>query len=191
MDLAQTIAPKSDQMDYEDLLSGARVFTIKEVRRGPSADQPVEIVLEEFERPWRPAKSMRRLLVAAWGPDAAQFVGRRVRLFGDPTVRFGGIEVGGIRVSHLSHIEEPLTVALMARRGQRTPTLVRPLDEPQGVEEIPDEVIADWVATILDTASMTELQRTWADANTQGVAHDPRVIAAKDTRKAQLTEEGQ
>ena len=176
-------------MDYEDLIPGPRVFTITGVRKGPSADQPVQIDLEEFDRPWRPAKSMRRLLIAAWGADASQYVGRKVRLFGDPSVKFGGIEVGGIRVSHLSHIEKTLTVALMARRGQRTPTVVQPLDAPAAPEPLSDDVAGDWVATIQAAESLGELQTVWKDANKQGVATDPRLIDAKDERKAELTGE--
>jgi hypothetical protein len=33
-DMTESIAPKSDQLNAEDLLSGPRTFTIKEVRKG-------------------------------------------------------------------------------------------------------------------------------------------------------------
>lgn len=186
MDISDTVAPKSDQMDYEDTLSGPRTYTIKDVRRGPSADQPVQIDLEEFDRPWRPAKSMRRLLIAAWGADAAQYIGRKVRLYGDPEVKFGGIAVGGIRISHLSHIDKTLTVALMATRGKRTPTVVHPLDTQPEPVAVSDDVAGDWVATINAAESLQELQTIWRDADKQGVARDPRVQEAKDERKAEL-----
>ena len=77
MDLTDTIAPTSDQLDAVDLLSGPRTFTIKGVSKG-NAEQPVNIVLFGFPRPWRPGKSMRRVLVACWGPDASKYAGRRV-----------------------------------------------------------------------------------------------------------------
>ena len=96
MDLSETIAPTSDQLDAVDLLTGPRTFTIEQVSKG-NAEQPVNIKLAEFPRPWRPGKSMRRVLVATWGPDGASYVGRRLTLWCDPTGRFGGAEVGGGR----------------------------------------------------------------------------------------------
>lgn len=128
MDLSDTIAPTSDQLDAVDLLGGPRTFTIQKVSAG-NAEQPVNIKLDEFPRVWRPGKSMRRVLVACWGPDAATYVGRRVTLFCDTSVRFGGQEVGGTRISHLSHIDKPVKVALLVTRGKSAMYVVQPLVE--------------------------------------------------------------
>ena len=73
---------------------------------------------------------MRRILVAAWGPDGAAYVGHRMTLYRDPEVTFGGQSVGGIRVSHLSHIESRLSVALSVTRGKRQKFVVDPLPMP-------------------------------------------------------------
>jgi hypothetical protein len=52
-------------------------------------------------------------------------------LYRDPAVRFGGMDVGGIRVSHLSHIDKPMTLVLAVSKGKRAPYVVKPLaDEP-------------------------------------------------------------
>jgi hypothetical protein len=128
MDLSDTIAPNSDQLDAVDLLAGPRTFTIKRVSAG-NAEQPVNIDLAEFPRVWRPGKSMRRVLVACWGPDAATYVGRRVTLYCDPTVRFGGQEIGGTRISHLSHLERKKQVPLLVSRGKSAIFVVQPLAE--------------------------------------------------------------
>lgn len=128
MDISDTIAPTSDQLDAVDLLSGPRTFTITKVSRG-SAEQPVQIHLAEFPRPWRPGKSMRRVLVAAWGPDASVYVGRKVRLYCDPNVKFGGERVGGTRISHMSHLKERLSVPLLISRGKSAMWTVEPLTE--------------------------------------------------------------
>ena len=132
MDLTDTIAPRSDQLNAEDLLSGPRTVTITDVHQGASTEQPVDIVTAEFGtgRPWKPSKTVRRILVAAWGPEASAYVGRRATIYRDPDVKFGGMAVGGIRVSHLSHIDRPLTVALTVTRGKRAPFVVKPLTEP-------------------------------------------------------------
>jgi len=55
-------------------------------------------------------------------------------LFGDPTVKFGGQVVGGIKISHLSHIDKRLTLSLTASKGKRAPFTVEPLaDAPERV----------------------------------------------------------
>jgi hypothetical protein len=70
-DLTESIVPKSDQLNAEDLLTGPRTFTITEVRKG-SLEQPVDIHLAEFPgRPFRPSKTVRRILVAAGRTSAA------------------------------------------------------------------------------------------------------------------------
>jgi hypothetical protein len=136
MDLTESIAPKSDQLNAEDLLTGPRTFTVEKVTKG-SAEQPVDIHLVEFPgRPFRPSKTVRRILVNAWGPDANAYAGRRMTLYRDPAVKFGGAEVGGIRVSHLSGIDKPLSVSLTVTRGKRSAFKVLPLTDapaPKGV----------------------------------------------------------
>ncbi len=128
MDISDTLAPTSDQLDAVDLLGGPQTFTVAGVSRG-SSEQPVNIDLAEFPRPWRPGKSMRRVLVACWGPDAAAYVGRRVTLWCDPAVRFGGQEVGGVRITHLSGLDKTRRVPLLVSRGKSAMYRVDPLTE--------------------------------------------------------------
>lgn len=159
MDMTDSIAPNSDQMDYEDLLVGERTFTVREVRKGPSADQPVEILLEDFPRPWRPAKTMRRVLVAAWGKNAAEYAGKRLVLFGDPTVLWAGKPVGGIRIKALSHIDKPITLALTVTRGKRAPFTIQPLTSPASTtSQLTD-------AQIAACESIDELRAMWRTAS--------------------------
>lgn len=130
MDMTESIAPKSDQLNAEDLLTGPRTFTIAEVKKG-SAEQPVDVHLVEFPgRPFKPSKTVRRIMVAAWGPDAAAYAGHKMTLYRDPAVRFGGQDVGGIRVSHMTGIEKRLTIALTVSKGKRAPYVVEPLTAP-------------------------------------------------------------
>ncbi|MFD6400701.1 hypothetical protein [Nocardia sp. NPDC060249] len=148
--LAETIIPKSDQLNAEDVLSGPRTVTVERVNEG-SAEQPVNIHLVEFPgRPFRPSKTVRRILVAAWGAEAAAYVGRRMTIYRDPAVKFGGQEVGGIRISHLSHIDKRLTLALTVTRGKRAPYVVEPL--PAGPPPITDAQ-AQEMATNIETAA--------------------------------------
>lgn len=127
MDISSSTAPRSDQQNYDDYVAGPKTVTVAEVRQG-SAEQPVEIHLVEFPgRPYKPSKSMRRVLVAAWGAEASEYTGRKIRLYGDPEVTFGRDKVGGIKIAALSNIDKPLSIALTVTRGKRAPFTVQPI----------------------------------------------------------------
>ena len=67
MDLSDSIAPRSDQWNADDLIAGPVTVTIADAKPG-AAEQPVDILLVETpKRAYRPSKSMRRVIVAAWG----------------------------------------------------------------------------------------------------------------------------
>ena len=118
-DLTNTIVAKSDQLNADDLLTGPIDITVTEVRGGNS-EQPVIIhYADDAGHPFKPCKTMRRVLVAAWGKNGHDWKGRSMRLFNEPTVKFGGVEVGGIRISHLSHIENDLSLALNITKGKK------------------------------------------------------------------------
>lgn len=144
MDITETLAPKSDQMDAVDLLGGPMTFTIVEVTKGASDEQPIQVRLAEFARPWRPSKGMRRVLAACWTPHANEWTGRRLTLFCDPTVRFGGAEVGGIRISHMSDLTGPKKVPLLITKGKSAMYTVAPLKEeaPRGLSPAQSQRIA-------------------------------------------------
>ena len=82
-------------------------------------------------KPYKPCKSMRRVMVNAWGDDGSQYIGRSMTLYRDPKVSFGGMAVGGIRISHLSHIQHDVTMALTSTRSKRLPYTVKRLEQVQ------------------------------------------------------------
>ena len=104
-------------------------MTIKVTKVSLAAgDQPVILNYENDNgRPYKPCKSMRRVLVNVWGPDGNAFIGRSMTLYCDEKVQFGGLAVGGIRISHMSHIDAPVTMALTATRATRKPFTIKPL----------------------------------------------------------------
>lgn len=201
MDLTETIVPKSDQLNAEDLLLGPRTFTVAEVKKG-SAEQPVDIHLVEFPgRPFRPSKTVRRILVNAWGPEASAYVGRRMTLYRDPAVKFGGMDVGGIRVSHLSHIDRPLSVALTVSRGKRQPYTVQPLPktdaEAEGISAPATNghepaSVSPWSVAVDAASTEDELRAVWdrfaGDLDRGGRA---ALTQAMTARRSELTEEVQ
>jgi hypothetical protein len=128
MDLSQTIIPKSDQLNFEDVQSSSITAAIKSVRAG-SKDQPVFIDLEGFDgRPYKPSKSMRRVLIGGWGNDGHSWVGKSLTLIGDPSVKYGGVAVGGIKVKAMSHVEGNFSLMLTTSRGKRTEHMVEKLN---------------------------------------------------------------
>ena len=108
--LTDTLKPKSDQLNADDLITGPINVTITGVRRG-SNEQPVIIDVVGL-MPFKPCKTVRRILVTAWGENGNNWVGKSMTLFCDPTVKFGGVALGGIRVSHLSDINGPMNMML-------------------------------------------------------------------------------
>ena len=127
MNITDTIDPKVDQLTADHLIGRTMTIRITAVRL-TSSEQPCEIAYEgDAGLPYRPGKSMRRVLVHVWGGDVNEYVGRSMRLYRDDDVQFGGLKVGGIRISHMSHIDEPKTLALTAKKGSKKAHKVLPL----------------------------------------------------------------
>jgi hypothetical protein len=122
--LRDTIVPKSDQINYDDLANGIkRRVKVVSLKRGGD-DQPVRVVIEDAAtgeklRDYVPCKSMRRILIAAWGDKGSDWTGKVMELYGDPSVTWAGEAIGGLRISAVSGITKPLTIALSVTRGKR------------------------------------------------------------------------
>jgi hypothetical protein len=127
MDLTESIIPRSDQINADDLIAGPITYTVREVVKG-AAEQPFDFLLVETDRAYRPSKTMRRVIVGAWGPEAANYAGRRLTLYREPSIKYGGQTVGGIRISHMSHISGPVEVMAQTARGKRETFTVQPIE---------------------------------------------------------------
>lgn len=166
-----TAEPRSDQLNAEDLLGGPQVVTIKGIIPG-KAEQKYDIQLVNETRVWRPPLTVLRLLIAAWGNDAGAWIGRRAELYRDGSITFGGDQVGGIRVSRLSHLPDnkPLTVQLTVSRGKRAAHTVNPLPD-----DTPATVTADQIAASNDRDQLRHWWHT-ADDDTKNLI-EARVAA--------------
>jgi hypothetical protein len=162
-DMAPTITPKSDQLNADDLLAGPRTITIREVKIAPGTEQPVGVFFDgDGNKPYLPCKSMRRVMVAVWGPDASAYAGRSMTIYRDPTVTWGGLEVGGIRISHMSHIDKTMVIVLTATKKARKPFTVEPLvmkEKPAGQpKETPQQTPEEWTAELIAQLQATETE---------------------------------
>ena len=128
MDISSTLVSNSTQLDNVDLMAGPRDFTITDVKVNDS-DQPLAISLAEYERPWKPGVTMRRLLAAMWGAESDSWIDHRVRLYRDEKVTFGPQATGGTRISHASHIDKTVKVTLPTSKGKFGEFTVQPLTE--------------------------------------------------------------
>jgi hypothetical protein len=153
MDITDSLAPTSDQLDAIDLMTGPRTFTVEKVTKN-NAEQPYNVHLVEFPRVWRPGKNMRRVLAACWGVDASKWTGRRVTLFMDPDVTFGKEKPGGTRIAAVSHIDGAKTVTLMVTRGKTAQYRVEPIAEADPTPT---------VAVIAAEGDKETLRRWWND----------------------------
>jgi len=149
--LSETVSPKSEQLTADDLQAGPRVITIRDVSGTGNKDQPIDIWFNGDEgKPFKPCKTVRRVLLFCWGDDGKAFIGRSMRLYRDERVKFGGLAVGGIRVSHLSHIERKMAAPVQVAKGAKAAYEVLPLEQPapQKTRQTAEEWAAEHIAAV-------------------------------------------
>jgi hypothetical protein len=166
MDITHTIVPKSDQLNADSFMGGPKTYTVAKVTANEgSADQPINIYFEGEPLVFRPCKSMRRVIVKIWGPDASKYAGRSMTLYRDPKVKWGGMEVGGIRISHMTGLDKPEVMALTETRAQRKPYTVQPLKVEAAAAKV--DKAAKLAETLIDRVRTEDLNV---------LENDPKVI---------------
>lgn len=132
-DITDTLKADSTQLNAIDFAPGtSRTYTVDSVRVTPGTkDRPVNIRLAEDPdgREYRPSKGMRRILAACWGPDSDTWVGKRFTVYADPSVRYAGKQIGGLKVSHVSDIKAAKKLPLRESESVTTLHTVEPLIE--------------------------------------------------------------
>jgi hypothetical protein len=179
--LRHTIVPKSDQLNAEQLLPGPMTLTVTDVRLG-TEDQPLSIHYQDDNgRPFKPCKTMRKVLIFAWGEDGRDWIGRSMTVFNDPNVKFGGASVGGIRISHMTDIRGDLNLSLTATKGKKAAHTIKPLVMANPAEQL--------MQAIKSAASIEALKSAFQDAyrSTKDAGQRAQFKAAYDARTAELT----
>lgn len=158
-DVSEVLAPNSQQLDNIELRGkGPQVFTVARVDvRTPGTDQPLIVHLVEFPRPWKPGKTMGRVLAHCWGRESDNWPGKQVELYADESIKFGNETPGGTRISRVSHIDKPQQVPVLLSQGRPGFYKVEPLPE-SAQQPTPVEPTAEEIAACTDKA---ELQGMW------------------------------
>lgn len=195
-DMTAIIQPKSDQINADDLLSGPRTIKITKVEVNQGVEQPCTVHYEgENGRPFKPCKSMARVMVLVWGADSKAYVGKSMTLYHDPEVKWGGMKVGGIRISHMSDMKSNAPLMLTVTRGKKAPYSVKPLaadvvplkvvDGVDSIDTIPSFDVTAFEAEVdnyLSTACDPDETRAWWDELR------PDRLKARDADKAKAGE---
>jgi hypothetical protein len=132
-DVTEYIQAKSNQLNADDLIGGPITVQIIEARKGDQK-QPVVLRISGGHCPWKPCKTMMRLMVSAWETtNAKRWEGRWITLYRDGSVNApdGTKNAGGIRVSAMSHIDRDKTFALTESRGKKKAWKVKQLRPPE------------------------------------------------------------
>jgi hypothetical protein len=157
IDMTDTIQSKSEQLNAEDLIAGPITIKITAFKKMASKQQPIHIEYEGGEgRPYKPNLSMRKAIAIMWGGKFEE-AGRSMTLFNEPTVLWKGKEEGGIRISHLSHIEKGKTISLIETRGKKFRLRIEPLTTFAG-NPLPPETLELWKQEIERAETMADLQ---------------------------------
>lgn len=160
-DMTSTIVPKSDQINFDQLFfTGPMTVKITVVTLTKGAEQPCAVNFEgDGGRVYRPCKSMRKVMVHVWGKFTNAYVGQTMTLYGDHDVAFGGKKVGGIRISHMTGLDKPVSMALTETKGRNKMFTVQPLvvDEPKQIDV---EKLKDSAKVCADNG-VSEYQEFW------------------------------
>ena len=174
MDISAYIAPKSDQLNADDLLTGPMTVTVKDTTQ--AEDNRVSVHTEETPgRPYKPSKSMLRVIAKAWGNDSTAWTGGRLTLYRNPTIRFGREEVGGIEISHMTGIDGEFKIPLTVTRGKKKLHTVKPL-----AAQSPYTPSQDWLALIKAAETHDEKIAVGQSAKADGAPNEYMDLLAKE-----------
>lgn len=169
IDMSRFIEAKSDQLNADDLIGAPRTITITRVT-GNDGDQPVSIFYEgDGGKPFKPCLTIRRVMMGVWGRYANEYVGKSMTIYRDDSVTFGGLQVGGIRISHMSGIDKETIVVVMKSKGKKAGMKILPLTggprqdtTPKQQRQTPEEWLENYkgaVNTAPDLDALANVQQ--------------------------------
>lgn len=150
MDITETLQANSDQLNAVDLIASPITVKILDVSVNKKSDQPVSIKIDGGLQPYKPCKSMRRLLAKVWGTDSKDWINKSMTLFCDMNVIWAGQAVGGIRISHLSGLSEKTEIPLRASRTKTVVYTIYPIKgkNDSSKEKSFIEQLQEWISSM-------------------------------------------
>lgn len=202
IDLTKHIEADSDCLVAADLVGGPLTILVERVTEsGKNDKKKIDIFYANSEKPFRPCKSMLRILCELWNTtDATTFIGRGITLYREPDCMWKGEKTPGVRICGLSHIEKAVTVVANERRGKMNTYQIEPIrpwppaaPEPQA-QPTPEERlqrtldgIANASSSALESARKALLERTESGQINSDQAEV--ISAAIEARAAELASE--
>lgn len=189
-DISFAAQAKSDQLNAVDIMGCEPVLTIREVRVH-QGEQPVSVFYHgDNNRPWKPSKGMIRILMAGWGTESDNWIGKSVQVFMNPSVKYAGKEVGGIQIKAMSDIgQRGMTCALTINRQKREPFVVQHLNmqRPQYPQDKFDAGI-DAMSKAMQKGTMT-LQQVIARCQQTGDLTEQQLATLQQHAPVDIDEE--
>lgn len=183
-DISDTLAAKSDQMNAVELIGGDITVTVDNAVKVPGKEQPVWIYFVGDYQPYKPCVGMRRLLAHFWGTRLSTWIGKKMTLYFEPTVIYGGKKTGGIRIKALSHIAKSDVVPVKETRTNIVEYKIDLLQDADTLAQKSQPSIADRVeraiAAYRDCNTAEELMAL-------GAKTDQLRAACDDAHKLKLT----
>lgn len=191
--LKRAMQAKSDQLNADDLIGSPITITITDVTINEGGEQKVAVHYQgENGRPFKPCKTMMRVMSFGLGDDPDSWVGHSLTLYNDQSVVYAGEKVGGIRISHMSGITKPIELAIQKSKGKKQQYKVLPLQtnqkpqqaQQQATQPLSQDEIERFIGIQRDAledaamVSMDEFARVWA-----GTKNKKELLAFKDQLK--------
>jgi len=148
----QAMQSKSDQLNYVDVGNGSLIALIERVDVTNSDQQPIIVHFAGCNgKPYKPNKGMIRVLAGAWGEESDCWVGKTIKITGDPTVKWGGEEIGGLVVGALSDIDKAGYTAYIQKNKRVRVKQTIPL-------------------LIVEPAPLTDIDKSWIEAAKEDIS---------------------
>ncbi|MGB1291777.1 MAG: hypothetical protein ACPG5Z_06565 [Pseudoalteromonas sp.] len=176
VDFSDTVQAKSDQMNAIDFIGGAQTYTVTGVKKSPDKQQPMLILVDGHAQPYKPSLGYRRIITAVWGMNGNDYVGKKITLDLDPTVIYGGKEVGGICVTAMQGLSEKKRFKLAISRSKHKFVDVMPITQPVYDDKVFSEALPKAQAHI-NAGKMTV---------EQAIAHFEKTAQLTEAQKAQI-----
>lgn len=126
--LQQALAPKSDQLNADDLIAANKIIVISGVNINLGSEQKIIINYQgDNGKPWKPSKGMGRVLTEILGGDPDKWVGETVELFRNKEIRFGKEKCGGIQIAGMSAVRNVTTLLITTAKGKKSSITIQPI----------------------------------------------------------------